>query len=303
MRKTSIILGTAIALYSCADPAQVDPLAGLTQQQMKEEVQEADVKMSDEEFYSHVQSIPTPLQTTALIQSLDIEFDESILHNTEDVDNINNWFGYATNLGIYGADMGYANLYGETKKSMDYLSSVRTLADKLKIGQFFDFSTIKELASNKENMEDLINTSQMNFQKMNDYLQKQGRGKISVAMLLGGWAEGLYISCAINEKNSNETLHESIGEQKLSLETIGMLVELYGSDKYFVKFKEDFDNLVAAYEEVENIYIEGEIIEEEDEDGNLIFVDTSTSEVAITADDVEAITKAINDLRNNMINL
>lgn len=301
MKKSFIALGVAAILSSCASEQQANPLAELTQQQKKEEVQEAEETMSDEEFYSLVQSIPTPLQSTALIQALDIEYDEAILHKSESVENITNWFGYATNLGIYGGDMGYSNLYGETKKSMDYLNTVRQLADKLKIGQFFDFSTIKELANSKENLDELVNTSQMNFQKMNDYLQKQGRGKVSVAILFGGWAEGLYLTCEINKTSNSEALQESIGEQKLALETIESLIDLYASDKYFQKFRVDFENLKDAYADVENLFIEGEIIETENENGELIFEDTSSSEVVITKTDVDKITSAINKLRDNLI--
>lgn len=301
MKKSFIALGLAAIISSCASEQQANPLAELTQQQKKEEVQEAEVTMSNEEFYSLVQSIPTPLQTTALIQALDFEYDESMLHRTEEVESITNWFGYATNLGIYGGDMGYANLYGETKKSMDYLNTVRKLADKLKIGQFFDFSTIKELANSKENLDELINTSQMNFQKMNDYLQKQGRGKVSVAILFGGWAEGLYIACEINKSLKSPVLEESIGEQKLALETIDQLIGLYETDRYFQEFRKDFDDLASAYSYVENLYIEGEMVETEDENGELIFEDTSTSEVVITKEDVSKITAAITKLRDNLI--
>lgn len=301
MKKSFIALGVVAILNSCASNQETNPLEVLTIQQKKEEVQEAEKTMSDEEFYSLVQSIPTPLQSTALIQALDIEYDESILHKSEELENITNWFGYATNLGIYGGDMGYSNLYGETKKSMDYLNTVRQLADKLKIGQFFDFSTIKELANSKENLDELVNTSQMNFQKMNDYLQKQGRGKVSVAILFGGWAEGLYLTCEINRSVNSDVLQESIGEQKLALKTIEDLIELYGSDKYFQKFKTDFENLQDAYADVENLYIEGEIVEREDENGELIYEDTSSSEVVITKTDVDRITAAINKLRDNLI--
>jgi soluble cytochrome b562 len=301
MKKSIIVLSIATILTGCASEQQANPLAELTQQQKKEEVQEAESTMSNEEFYSLVQSIPTPLQSTALIQALDFDYDESILHKSEDVEKITNWFGYAANLGIYGGDMGYANLYGETKKSMDYLNTVRKLADKLKIGQFFDFSTIKELANSKENLDELINTSQMNFQKMNDYLQKQGRGKVSVAILFGGWAEGLYIACEINKSLNSPILEEFIGEQKYALETIDLLIDQYKSDKYFKDFRTDFDALVEAYDDVENLFIEGEMVETEDENGELVFEDTSTSEVIITKGDVKKITAAINNLRDNLI--
>ncbi|MCX6180802.1 MAG: hypothetical protein NT150_02585 [Bacteroidetes bacterium] len=302
--KKLLVLSLGVSLFGCVSDSNVDPLAELTKTQMKEQVQKAEVVMSDEEFYAHVQAIPTPLQTTALIQALGIEYNESILKNPDGAENVTSWFGQAANLGVFGADMGYANIYGETKKSMDYIGSIRDLADKLKVGQFFDFATIKELAENKDNLEKLINSSQMNFQKMNNYLQKQDRGKVSVAMILGGWVEGLHICCQISSKNPNQQpLYESIGQQKLALETIGTLLNLYGTDKYFVEYKKDFDKLVEAYTNVQIIYHEGEVTQHEDAQGNLVVEDTSTSEIKVTQADVVNISVAVGRMRNNLINL
>ncbi|MFM7022196.1 MAG: hypothetical protein ACKOXB_04400 [Flavobacteriales bacterium] len=302
--KKILLFGLSASLFGCVSDSNVDPLAELTKSQLKEQVQKAEVVMTDEEFYAHVQAIPTPLQTTALIQALGIEYDESILDNPDGAENTGSWFAQSTNLGVFGADMGYANIYGETKKSMEYISSIRDLADKLKVGQFFDFATIKELAENKDNLEKLINSSQMNFAKMNNYLQKQDRGKVSVAMILGGWVEGLYICCQINAKNPNQqALHESIGQQKLALETINSLLNLYSSDKYFVEYKKDYDKLVEAYKNVEIIYHEGEVTQREDAQGNLVVEDTSTSEIKVSQEDVVNISVAVARMRNNLINL
>ena len=43
------------------------------------------------------------------------------------------------------------------------------------------------------------------------------------------------------------------------------------------------------------------MVETEDENGELVFEDTSTSEVIITKGDVKKITAAINNLRDNLI--
>jgi hypothetical protein len=178
------------------------------------------------------------------------------------------------------------------------------LADKLKIGQFFDVASIKQMVEQKDNLDELINISQMNFQKMNDYLQKQNRGKVSVAMILGGWVETLYLSAKVAtlEKN-NEALFENVSEQKFSLETIQLLLGLYASDKYFKIFKEEFQPLFTAYENVEVIFTQGEITYSEDAEGNMVAEDSSTSEIVFTKKDLEKITKAVSNLRKKLIEI
>jgi len=302
--KKILYLSFCVTLFSCVSDQNADPLAELTKNQLKEQVQEKEVAMPDEEFYAYVQAIPTPLQSTALMQGLGIEYNEAILQGTDKAETYSAWFSQAANLGIYGADMGYANVYGENKKSMDYMGSIRDLADKLKIGQFFDLATIKDLASKKDDIDGLVNASQMNFQKMNDYLQKQKRGKISIAMIMGGWVEGLYLSSKVASMNPNsKELQETVAQQKLSLETIDILLKLYASDKYFVEFKKDFDKLVESFKGVEIIYHEGEVTQHEDAQGNLVVEDTSTSEIRITQADIVNINIAVARMRQNLINL
>ena len=197
---------------------------------------------------------------------------------------------------VYFGDTAHLPYGDKSPEAIKYYS--------LKIGQFFDVASIKQMVEQKDNLDELINISQMNFQKMNDYLQKQNRGKVSVAMILGGWVETLYLSAKVAtlEKN-NEALFENVSEQKFSLETIQLLLGLYASDKYFKIFKEEFQPLFTAYENVEVIFTQGEITYSEDAEGNMVAEDSSTSEIVFTKKDLEKITKAVSNLRKKLIEI
>lgn len=301
--KQILYCGTGILMASCVSDSNVDPLSELTKNQVEQQVQTSDVQISEEEFYGLIQSIPSPLQATSLMQAIGIEYKEDYLQNTSKASSYTGWFSQATNMGIYGADMGYANVYGETTKSMDYVGSIRELADKLKVGQFFDIGTIRELAAKSDDIDALINASQINFQKMNDYLQKQNRGKVSVAMILGGWIEGLYLSSTISAAHpDNEVLRELVAEQKLSVESISLLISLYSSDEDYIAFEKSFLKLVEAFESIKMIYHEGEVKQYEDENGNLVVEDSSSTEIVVTADSVTKIQKITKEIRNQLIN-
>ncbi len=294
---------TGLLIVSCVKKSNVDPLAELTKNQAQQQVQSSDIKLSDEEFYALVQSIPSPLQATSLMQEVGVEYQSSLLHSTDNASSYANWFAQATNMGVYGADMAYANVYDKTTKSMDYVGSVRELADKLKVGQFFDLATFRELSSKSDDINALINETQMNFQKMNDYLQKQNRGKVSVAMVLGGWVEGLYLSSTVALQNpDNEVLRELVAEQKLSVESISMLISLYSSDENYQSFEKSFSQLISAFDEIKMIYHEGEIKQYEDENGNLVAEDSSSTEIVVTKESVAKIQKITKEIRNQLIN-
>ncbi len=95
--KKLLFLGFCVTLFSCVSDQNADPLAELTRNQLKEQIQEKEVAISDEELYAYVQSIPTPLQSTALMQGLGIEYNEAILQNTDNSENYASWFSQAAN--------------------------------------------------------------------------------------------------------------------------------------------------------------------------------------------------------------
>lgn len=114
----------------------------------------------------------------------------------------------------------------------------------------------------------------------------------------------MYLSAKVATlEKDNEALFENVSEQKFSLETIQLLLDLYASDKYFTIFKEEFQPLISAYENVEVIFTEGEITYSEDAEGNIVAEDTSTSEIVFTKKDLDKITKAVSNLRKKLIEI
>ena len=137
MKKIITTVLTGILLSACVPDTSVDPLSELTKQQQEEQVQKSEIDLSVDEFYALIQAIPTPLQSTSLMQAVGVEYQSSFILDIDESKKANSWFSQSVKLGIFGADMAYSNVYGETRKSIQYLTSIRGLADKLKIGQFF----------------------------------------------------------------------------------------------------------------------------------------------------------------------
>ncbi len=74
-------------------------------------------------------SIPSPLQTAMLIQKTGSAYDKSILNTKENMNQYATDFSKALNLGIYGADLGYVNMYSKTQDAISYLAAVKKLSD------------------------------------------------------------------------------------------------------------------------------------------------------------------------------
>src|SRR5690606_27992983 len=110
-------------------------------------------------------------------------------------------FKRALNLGIYGTDLGYTNIYEQTQDGVRYMSTIRGLANELNIGQFFEMETISRLVSNSNDLDSLLLITTQNFNSINHYLQSERRSHLSVLLLTGGWLEALHIPCEVARTN------------------------------------------------------------------------------------------------------
>lgn len=258
--------------------------------------------ISEEVISDIIQQIPSPLEISTLLKEEGSKYDKSFLNNPKNTSQYNSNYKKALNLGIYGTDLGYANIYEQNQEALGYLTAVRDLANGLSIGQFFDFGTIKRLATNSRNLDSLLMITTKNFNNINNYLQQQQRSNLSILLLTGGWLEATHIICKVQEKKGNEALKEKIGEQKIILENIMLLLSFYeNSDPNISKLMEDMKPLQSIFSEIEITYSYKESTFEE-VDGMLVIKDNSTSSINITNQHVADITKETAAIRNKIIN-
>ncbi len=259
-------------------------------------------EISEDVIADIIQQIPSPLEISVLLKESGSAYDYSILNSDDKVSNYNNNYSKALNLGIYGTDLGYTNIYKENQDALGYIGSIRDLADGLNIGQFFDFNTIRKLATNSNNLDSLLLITTKNFNRINTYLQDQKRSNLSILLLTGGWLEALHITCQVYQKNpDNVVLKDKIGEQKIILEQIQLLLSLYESNPNMKELGSKLKDLQQVFDQIEitTTYAESTF---EEVDGVLMIVDNSTSSINITDQNVADITSITAAIRNNIIN-
>ncbi|PKR81656.1 hypothetical protein CW751_03780 [Brumimicrobium salinarum] len=203
-------------------------------------------------------SVPSPIQTALLIQSLSIPFNESLLNDLDSAQNHSSLTDQSINLGIYGADLGYVTLYDQSAKSLNYLSVVEDLANKIGIAGAFDKSFINRFESNSNDEDSMLVILTDGFRKADNFLKENNQKNSSALILTGGWLESMYFATQLYKESKNDELLSRIGEQKQSLETIIELLEKYNAngenDKYLTHFndlKELFMEIKTSYEYVE----------------------------------------------------
>ncbi len=298
MRKLCFSL-VVLFLYSCGSNNSADEQAILDS---VDSIAVETPQISEDVIADIVQQIPSPLEISVLLKESGSAYDNSILNTDENASNYNSNASKALNLGIYGTDLGYTNIYKQNQDALGYIGAIRDLADGLSIGQFFDFSTIRKLATNSNNLDSLLLITTKNFNKINTYLQDQKRSNLSILLLTGGWLEALHITCQVYQKNpDNVVLKEKIGEQKIILEQIQLLLSLYAGDPSITELSEQLNQLQGVFDQIEitTTYAESTF---EEVDGVLMIVDNSTSSINITDQNIADITRLTSSIRSKIIN-
>ena len=184
------------------------------------------VEISEEAMESIVQNIASPIEMAALIKSIDIPYSRDYLasSNTSKYASLHS---KAFVLGVYGADLGYINIYSRQSNVIEYITAIKKLADDLNVGQFFDFSTLRRLASNSQDIDSMMYISINSFNRIDKHLRENKRGNLSALMIAGVWVEGLYLGTQVVKNHPEEKLIQSIGEQKTVLNQLMLLLDLY----------------------------------------------------------------------------
>ncbi len=272
--------------------------------------------MSKDIISDILQSIPSPLEISQLIKEVSTEYNVSNLNEATTVNNYNTSYRQALNLGVYSTDLGYCNLYNKNQDILNYLNSVKKLANDLGIGQYFDYETIKRLANSKDNLDSLLNMTQKNFERINGHLQEEKREYQSILILTGGWIEAVYLTTLVHKQTKEQVakggagaaksqeklnkLKEKIGEQKLTLEQILLVLDIF-------KTKPNFGVLITDLKELQKIYARVEIITKNmppkliQVGDELIVQDITESQVNISDQDLDAISSLIQSIRNKII--
>ena len=258
------------------------------------------LNISEETMTKMIQSIPSPVEMSALIKATGNDFNKDILNSTENTASYATSHKKAFAVGIYGADLGYINVYEKTYSALNYLNAIKGLADDIKVGKFFDFNNLKRFAKSNSNVDSLLYLSTSSFNNMDEYLRQQRRGNLSVLMVSGAWLEGLYIATMVVKDKPNEELYQRIGEQKSAIDNLLLLLSVYQKDTYTAEITLGIESLRNEYENV-NISYEYRQPETKEMNGELVVVDNSKTIVNITPEQIKSITAVVEKIRNKAI--
>ncbi len=251
-----------------------------------------------------VNSFPSPVEVAAIIKNLDVPFSKKYLASPDIIDNYDTNLKKALGLGVLSADLGYLNVYERTTLIVQYLSSIKRLADDLRIGQFFDFQTLKRLATSNDNLDSLIFLSLNSFMEMNQYLQQNARGNLSLLMITGVWIESLYLMTQVYKDQPDDKLRELIGDQKTLFTILYQGLKLYKGDEYFDKILHEFQKLDKIYSQITITYEKVKPKNKTNVNDSIpVYEQEETSVIHMSDQQLKDLINITEQVRNKLINL
>lgn len=297
VRKTSLTLRilegmlVTLLLASCSGNG--------SNEQRKSKDADADTSSLILKYDNTLFAVPSPYQASTILKKNNIPFNDELSNPANKVQGYNSSFKRGLNLGIYGTDLSYYNIYDRFQECVTYFGSVKKLCDELGISSSFDtnfFAKVEKNISIKDSLQYLMSYT---YRNADLYLKQDDRSDVGALVLAGGWIESLYILTQIASKTQNRDIINRIGEQKHPLDN---LIDIL-SPHYYVspEYSKLVDNLVdLAYEFdgiIYNYYYKPPKI---DVDNKLITIN-SESQVVLSGYHLEVITNKIAAIRNKAV--
>ncbi len=296
----TVCLASSLSLFNCGGGTKVDDkeLAMVDEANKGHEVQ----KVDHEVIAGIIQAIPSPLEISSLIKESGGEYRKDFLNPAEKLNLYNTSYDQALNLGIYGVNLGYTNIYNKSQDGIYYLDAVSSLAESLNLGQFFDATTLRKLIKHDDNLDSLLLLTTSNFEKINMHLQEKNRSQLSVLLLVGGWIEGLNLLTEVNQIHTNDKIRERIGEQKDVLKLLIQLLSYFEHDENIQVVLKDLKELEGIYKTVKIEVIEGDVQMRFDSSlGMMIAEDSGYTKVHITNEQIGKIHASVKKIRKKII--
>lgn len=205
-------------------------------------------------FDGKIFSIPSPIQTSMLLKSLDIPFNSSLLSPVDDLESYTTEYQQSLNLGVLGTDLGYASLYNQNSYSVRYLAAVQKITEKLGLDAAFDKQFLIRFEKNLSNQDSMLIVVSDAFKKSDYYLKNSDRKVTSALILTGGWIESMYLASELNIQKPSVKIVERIGEQQLTLTSVIEILSEYNTGKMNDGLIQDLKDLQFYFDKIEFKY-------------------------------------------------
>ncbi len=291
MKKILVSFSLVFLLFSCKEEVKDKP---------KVEGNKVVVKID----FKALEAVPNPIEIASLMKDIGIAYDQNYINHVDNISKYDTDFKKALNLGIYSTDLGYANIYDQSQESINCITAIRELSTGLKIDSYFDFDNVKKAIDQRDNPQELLKVTLTNLQKINEGLDEEDRGDVTLFIITGGWIEALHLSCTAAKAKGKKELLDKIADQKIALkQLIDILDKNKDKNTHLAQLRTDLDEIVAAYAAVNIESVEKNKPAPTKQEGDIVVIDQKEIETKVnfTQEDLNKIIAAVDKMRAKII--
>jgi len=242
----------------------------------------------------------SPVEAGNIFDQIGAVYDPYLLNPPENATNYNTSSKIALNLGVYGADLSFCRLFGQTQESINYLTVIYRLAGDLGIsGELIEETDeiIKQaLVSHPDTIFNIATRLYLNAEKQ---LKESNRESATVLILTGGWIEALYITTSFYDPLEDEDeLIIQLAGQKYSLERLISLMNNFRNDPAVLEYIFKLKPLAEEFSEIEIFFDEGGV---DIDTISRTITATSEPELKFSHDNLEKIADLVASIRYDII--
>ena len=251
--KIAALLIATTFLYACGGNQE----EAIEEEEMTEEIVDETINQID-------YVLPSPLQIAELFKSAGLTYIGDLTNSIDKADNYNSKYDQKLNFGIYSADMAYCIMNNQTQESINYLSTLRSLSEKLWMTDILSSMGLsKRLEANVGNEDSLTYIMADLQMQMDDYLDENGMGYTGSIIFAGAWIETMYLGAKVNDAKHNDQLTSRISEQAVILESLIASIKQNDEDNEFADLIADLENINKHFADFDTDSEEEYVLSEE----------------------------------------
>jgi len=241
-----------------------------------------------------------PIELTNIFENVGAEYTQPVLNSTENVSNYLSSSKAALNLGVYGVDLGYLQLFHLSQESINYWIVIEKLTSQLGIPNDIINTPRELLGEDFNNPDSLMQIATATFANVKNHLNEQNRESAVTMIMIGGWVEALYIAteALYNEENPDPEIIAIIAEQKYSLNSLVSFAKNYHQDPEVARYFRKLRLLQNSFREFDIYYKKHDL---KIDTVNKVIV-TSENRIDITKENILQIKELIRQIRDEIIN-
>ena len=207
--------------HSCSTCSRQQTVESITIDLADLDIDSSYVNMAQKVFYA----LPTPIEMSILIKSSGVTYQSDLLNDPANASKYLTNQKMAINFGVYITDLTYAGLFEQSQTVLNYKQAIQQLTEGLGLQSAIDPNTMQQLEANVHNKNAMLQTISDTYASCTASLNESDRYFLTLAMLIGGWVEGMYITT--NMINGNLTsvekrMNQLVVDQKLTFDMIWM---------------------------------------------------------------------------------